>query len=67
MNVNNTHTLHTFRGGDLRRGTAPVKLNDEGVTANVVLIISSTEAIEPRVRVPGGVLSLIVPVSFSMY
>lgn len=45
----------------------PVKLDDEGVTANVVLIISSTEAIEPRVRVPGGLLSLVVPVSFSRY
>jgi hypothetical protein len=52
---------------NIRRGTTPAKLDDEGVTANVVLIISSTEAIEPRVRVPGALLSLIVPVSFSMY
>jgi hypothetical protein len=42
----------------------PAKLDDEGVTANVVLIISSAEAIEPRVRVPGALLSLIV---LSMY
>ena len=45
----------------------PLKLDDEGMTANVVLIISSTEAIEPRVRVPGALLSLIVLVSFSRY
>ena len=61
------HTLQTEGKKNTRRGTTPVKLDDEGVTANVVLIISSTEAIEPRVRVPGGLLSLVVPVSFSKY
>ena len=64
MNIN---TLCRRGEKNIRRGTTPVKLDDEGVTANVVLIISSTEAIEPRVRVPGGLLSLAVPVSFSKY
>ena len=63
MNIN---TLRTGRK-NIRRGITPVKLDDEGVTDNVVLIISSTEAIEPRVRVPEGLLSLVVPVSFSKY
>ena len=67
MDINNTYTLQIEKKKNTRKGTTPAKLDDEGVTANVVLIISSTEAIEPRVRVPGTLLSLIVPVSFSRH
>jgi hypothetical protein len=34
-----------------RRGTGPRYVDEDGITANVMLIISRTEAIEPRVLI----------------
>jgi len=67
MNVSKQFTDVEKPRKHILRGTTPLKLDDEGMTAKVILIISSTEAIDPRVRVPGALLSLIVLVSFSRY
>ena len=49
---NNQSTMMPYKDKDkyVQRGTGPLRLVDEGDTAKVRLIISKTEAIEPRAR-----------------